>query len=164
MSNMQLREEQLKLSEEHDKFISENYQLQIENEDLRDRLGLLENDCKIEYQAYVPVLDFEKIVNKCNRINEIQPLKSLILTYIFSLKKENRNLHRRLNDKINNNYQNMKNYTKPKEMKDSFVEFKDMKNKVLASSSEVNEADMVEFEDLRQQVHKQLNKTDQRYA
>ena len=49
MSNMQLREEQIKLSDEHDKVISDNYQLQIENEDLRDRLGLLENDCKIEY-------------------------------------------------------------------------------------------------------------------
>ena len=41
MSNMQLRDEHLKMAEQHDQTIQQNYQLNIENEDLRDRLYLL---------------------------------------------------------------------------------------------------------------------------
>ena len=65
MSNMQLREEQIKLSEQHDFAIQQNYQLKIENEDLRDRLYLITNEIKyeIEYQAYLPLIELESIIN-----------------------------------------------------------------------------------------------------
>lgn len=101
LSNMQLREEQIKLAEDHDRCLLENYQLKIENEDLRDRLQLTTNDpnLQIEYQAYLPLFDFEKLINQCAKLNDLALAKGIILTYIFSLKKENRNLNRRLNDK-----------------------------------------------------------------
>ena len=37
-SNMQLRDDQLRLAEEHEGTMKENHQLMIENEDLRDKL------------------------------------------------------------------------------------------------------------------------------
>ena len=96
-----MREEQLELSELHDHTVGENYQLKIENEDLRDRLSLITQDegYTIDYQAYLPVLDFENIINHCRNLEELTSAKSLILTYIFSLKKENRNLIKRLNNR-----------------------------------------------------------------
>jgi hypothetical protein len=54
---------------------------------------------QIEYQAYLPVLDLEKMIEDCKSISDIEASKSLIMTYIFSLKKENRSLHKRLNDR-----------------------------------------------------------------
>jgi len=45
------------------------------------------------------LIELENIINQCSKLQEIQAAKSLILTYIFSMKKENRNLHRRINDK-----------------------------------------------------------------
>ena len=73
----------------------------IENEDLRDRLLLVTQNTgyEIQYQAYLPVLDLEKMINDCKSQRDIEASKSLILTYIFSLKKENRNLLKRLNDR-----------------------------------------------------------------
>ena len=53
---------------------------------------------EIQYQAYLPVLDLEKLLTDCKSQRDIEASKSLILTYIFSLKKENRSLHKRLND------------------------------------------------------------------
>lgn len=100
-SNMQLREDQLKLAEEHESALQDNYQIRIENEDLRDRLHMVTKDADyaIEYQSYLPILDLEAALEQSQSLDDIKSMKSLIMTYIFSLKKENRNLHRRLNDR-----------------------------------------------------------------
>ena len=45
-SNMFLREDQLNLQEEHELVLQENYQLKIENEDIRDRLSLANQNSK----------------------------------------------------------------------------------------------------------------------
>ena len=45
-SNMFLREDQLNLQEEHEFVLQENYQLKIENEDIRDRLSLANQNSK----------------------------------------------------------------------------------------------------------------------
>ena len=58
---------------------------------------------QIEYQAYLPVLELEEMINDCKNDKDIEAAKSLILTYIFSLKKENRSLHKRLNDRLQRN-------------------------------------------------------------
>ena len=65
---MGLREELLSNSEKVSQLQEENYQLNIENEDLRDRLQLVTGDKQysIEYQAYLPFLDLEKIVSQCD--------------------------------------------------------------------------------------------------
>ena len=49
------------------------------------------------------MLELEESLKKSTNLDDIQQLKSLIMTYIFSLKKENRNLHKRLNDKSYHN-------------------------------------------------------------
>ena len=41
ISNMQLREDLLQVSQEHENTMQANFQLMIENEDLRDRLNLI---------------------------------------------------------------------------------------------------------------------------
>jgi len=142
LSNMQLREEQLKLASEHELTIQQIYQLKIENEDLRDRLFLTAKDederdkCEIEYQAYLPLLDFEELLNNCERLKDIEACKSIILTYIFSMKKENRNLHRRLNDRMVNSHldksglPSMSEYKRPEDLEENFTEFRSMINKV----------------------------------
>ena len=83
-SNMQLREDQLKLAEEHESVLQDNYQLKIENEDLRDRLHMITKDSNytIEYQSYLPVLDLEEALEKSQSTNDVQSLKTLIMTYI----------------------------------------------------------------------------------
>lgn len=48
----------------------------------------------------MPVLELEEMINDCKNDKDIEAAKSLILTYIFSLKKENRSLHKRLNDRL----------------------------------------------------------------
>jgi len=60
-------------------------------------------DYTIEYQSYLPILDLEEVIDKSQSSNDIKSAKSLIMTYIFSLKKENRNLHKRLNDRVYHN-------------------------------------------------------------
>jgi tRNA A37 N6-isopentenylltransferase MiaA len=55
---------------------------------------------QIEYQAYLPVLDLDQMISDCSTEQDLEASKSLILTYIFSLKKENRSLHKRLNDRV----------------------------------------------------------------
>lgn len=104
-SNMQLREDQLKLAEEHESALQDNYQLKIENEDLRDRLHMVTKDADyaIEYQSYLPVLDLEAAMDQSQSLSDLKSIKSLIMTYVFSLKKENRHLHKRLNDRLYHN-------------------------------------------------------------
>ena len=53
----------------------------------------------IDYQSYLPILDLESIISQANNNQDFTNAKTLIMMYILSLKKENRNLHRRLNDK-----------------------------------------------------------------
>ena len=71
---------------------------EIENEDLRDRIYLTTKDEKakdqvvIEYQAYLPMIDLQKVVDECERMEDLNMAKAIILTYIFSLRKENRKL------------------------------------------------------------------------
>lgn len=136
MSNMQLREDLLKISGQHDFTIQENYQLKIENEDLRDRLHLVSGETsQIEYQAYLPVLDFEEMINNSQYLGDLQAAKSIILTYIFSMKKENRNLHRRLNDRMLDNVgltggPCMDEYRKPEDLEENFTEYRSMLERV----------------------------------
>ena len=63
-SNMELREQQMSGTQAQDQIAQENYQLRIENEDLRDRLMLMtqKSGYQIEYQAYLPVLDLDKMI------------------------------------------------------------------------------------------------------
>lgn len=68
---------------------------------MRDRLHLVTRDkqYQIDYQSYLPVLDLESLVQSSQSAADLEAAKSIIMTYIFSLKKENRGLHRRLNDR-----------------------------------------------------------------
>ena len=72
-SNMTLREDQLKLAEEHESVLQDNYQLKIENEDLRDRLHMItrDNNYTIEYQSYLPVLELEESLQKSGTMDDI---------------------------------------------------------------------------------------------
>lgn len=130
LSNMQLREELLQISEKFDAATQDNYQLKIENEDLRDRLYLITNEqgFQIDYQAYLPMLDFEQIINDCSSIGGIEQAKCLILTYIFSLKKENRNLHKRIDSKLD--IKTRREFEFQQTQTDNFGEFRDMSKKV----------------------------------
>jgi len=146
-SNMQLREEQLSLSEAQNKAEQENYQLKIENEDLRDRLHLLtqEKEFTIDYQAYLPVLNLQNIVDSCRTKADLSSARSLILTYIFSLKKENRNLHKRLAAKGPSMNTTLKEYSS---------NFSDFKQAQMSSSLGIKQKhdDLVEFDDSGQQL------------
>ena len=55
ISNNQLREDLLALSQKHDDTAQTNFQLKIENEDLRDRLALLtdKDGSLVEYLPYL---------------------------------------------------------------------------------------------------------------
>lgn len=56
-------------------------------------------DYSIDYQAYLPLMDLESLLSQASTAAELESLKTVILTYIFSLRKENRKLHKRLNDR-----------------------------------------------------------------
>ena len=73
-SNMSLREQQLRLTEEHEKCLQDNCQLRIENEDLRDRLSLITKDpiYSIDYQAYLTHLDLEAIIGNTNSSEHLE--------------------------------------------------------------------------------------------
>lgn len=62
---MTLRDDLLKLSQDNDHLNSTNYQLKIENEDLRDRLNLLgvekPTSVNIEYMPYIAAGSVEKL-------------------------------------------------------------------------------------------------------
>jgi hypothetical protein len=118
----------------------------------------------------LPLLDFEDLVNKCERIGDIDALKSIVLTYIFSLKKENRNLHRRLNDRADNIHTDntgmpsMLDYRRPLEMDENFSEFKQMVHKVDQKFQDFTQTfgyhdDNYHFEQLKKEVNTQLNLT-----
>lgn len=100
-SNMELRQDQVKLTKEHETALVENHQLRIENEDLRDKLHMITKnlDYSIDYQAYLPLMDLESLLSQATSAGQLESLKTVILTYIFSLRKENRQLHKRLNDR-----------------------------------------------------------------
>lgn len=143
LSNMQLREEQMKLAEDHDLTIQENYQLKIENEDLRDRLFLTTTDDKvreevqIEYQAYLPLLDFQHLINTCGQIDDLNLAKGIILTYIYSLRKENRNLQRRLRDRVTPvpDADLLSGRTSSLMLEDAFAEFRQMEKRLKEQTS-----------------------------
>jgi len=62
-SNMQLRDDLLKLSHENESLNHQNYQYKVENEDLRDRLNLLGEEkgvVNIEYLPYIAPGSVEK--------------------------------------------------------------------------------------------------------
>lgn len=128
---MQLREEQLKMMEDNEQTIQENYQLKIENEDLRDRMYLTTDDPNvrdqvlIEYQAYLPLLDFQNLLERCKEFDDVHLAKGIILTYIYSLRKENRNLQRRLNDRVGPTPEADENLQSDKDvyLEDPFKEF-----------------------------------------
>ena len=68
---MQLRDDLLKLSQENEWLNQNNYQLKIENEDLRDRLSLLGEErgrVNIEYMPYIAAGSVEKL---CDGINTV---------------------------------------------------------------------------------------------
>ena len=64
-SNMELRQDQVKLTKEHETALVDNHQLRIENEDLRDKLHLITKkvDYSIDYQAYLPLMDLEGLLS-----------------------------------------------------------------------------------------------------
>lgn len=104
-SNMTLRDDLLKMSQDCDFLNQNNYQLKIENEDLRDRLNLLGEDrlqgANIEYMPYIAAGSVEKLCDSINSSEQLKEAKILIFNHMFSLQKENRALHRRL--KANDN-------------------------------------------------------------
>lgn len=89
---MQLREDLLRLTQENEKTQLSNFQLIIENEDLRDKLGLLTNEgeYEIEYQAYLPKINIERIIESVVDKKSLELAKYSILSNIFSMRKENR--------------------------------------------------------------------------
>ena len=66
ISNMQLREDLLQVSQEHENTMQANFQLMIENEDLRDRLNLINQreGTSIDYMPYLAPKSLEKTINK----------------------------------------------------------------------------------------------------
>lgn len=82
----------MKLTKEHETALVDNHQLRIENEDLRDKLQMITKnvDYSIDYQAYLPLMDLEGLLSQATSAKQLESLKTVILTYIFSLRKENR--------------------------------------------------------------------------
>jgi regulator of replication initiation timing len=87
LSNMQLREDLLNLSQEHERVVQQNFQFTVENEDLRDRMSLLGKGeaVSIDYLPYMPPMHLEKVIEAVNNREELEAAKSLILSYYFSL-------------------------------------------------------------------------------
>ncbi|CDW90813.1 kinesin motor domain containing protein [Stylonychia lemnae] len=97
-SNLQLREDLLRLSQDHEKTQVQNYQLNNENEDLRDRLQLITNEkgYEIEYQQHLPQMNIEEEIGLVKNKQQLDDLKKHVLSHIFSLRKENRHLVKRI--------------------------------------------------------------------
>ena len=70
----------------------------IENEDLRDRLSLATTDegTSIDYLPYLAHKQLEQNVQKIQNPEELGIVKNMILTHVHSLRKDNRNLQRRI--------------------------------------------------------------------
>ena len=105
ISNMQLREDLLSVSQEHENTMGTNFQLMIENEDLRDRLGLLTDQVQddpnrppqtIDYLPYFDQKRLEHALERTESFEELSRVKGMILSHVFSLRKENRHLLRRI--------------------------------------------------------------------
>ena len=94
ISNMQLREDLLAVSQEHENTMQTNFQLMIENEDLRDRLNLVNQDqgVSIDYLPYLVPKQLEKTLETLSDPKELLLVKNMILTHVFSLRKDNRQL------------------------------------------------------------------------
>ena len=73
ISNMQLREDLLNVSQEHENTMQTNFQLTIENEDLRERLNLanLSEGTSIDYMPYLVHKQLEKNVSKVQSSDEL---------------------------------------------------------------------------------------------
>ena len=69
-----------------------NFQLMIENEDLRDRAYLMaaKEGSVIEYLPYLAPKQLEKTIQKIQSPEELGKAKSMILTHVYSLRKDNR--------------------------------------------------------------------------
>jgi predicted nuclease with TOPRIM domain len=87
-SNLQLREDLLKLQQEHERTNIQNYQLQNENEDLRERLALLTGDKGLAIEYLPAMLNIEEEVQQIKSRGDLDQAKKSILSYIFSLRKE----------------------------------------------------------------------------
>jgi len=63
---MQLREDLLTFSQEHEDTMQQNFQFTVENEDLRDRLHLIghEKQVSIDYLPYIAPLAIEKLLEE----------------------------------------------------------------------------------------------------
>lgn len=89
---MQLREDLLTVSQEHENTMQTNFQLMVESEDLRDRLNLIgqEEGTSIDFLPYLIPNQLEKTLKKVENLDELQNVKNMVLTHIFSLRKDNR--------------------------------------------------------------------------
>ena len=98
VSNNQLREDLLGVSQEHENTMQTNFQLMIENEDLRDRLSLADQHegTSIDYLPYLAHKQLEKTIQRIQNPEELSKVKNMMLTHVHSLRKDNRNLQRRI--------------------------------------------------------------------
>jgi len=64
----------------------------VENEDLRDQIALLDQTegASIDYLPYLMPKSLEKTVEKAQTQEDLQQTKNMILTHVFSLRKDNR--------------------------------------------------------------------------
>ena len=74
ISNNQLREDLLNVSQEHENTMSTNFQLMIENEDLRDRIALLgqSDGVSIDSLPYLIPRQLEKSVGQVKSSEELE--------------------------------------------------------------------------------------------
>ncbi len=88
-SNMQLRDDLLKLSSDYEVIQGLNYQYKVENEDLRDRLNLLSEEklggVSIDYLPYIPKGSVEVMCDNINTAEELRNAKIAIFSHIFSV-------------------------------------------------------------------------------
>ena len=75
-----------------------NFQLMVENEDLRDRLALImqQDGTSIDYMPYLAHKSLEKSIQRIQNPDELAQVKNMMLTHVFSLRKDNRHLQRRI--------------------------------------------------------------------
>ena len=64
----------------------------IENEDLRDQISLVaqKGGASIDYLPYLVPKQFEKAVERVQDSFELDKVKNMILTHVYSLRKDNR--------------------------------------------------------------------------
>ena len=70
----------------------------VENEDLRDRLGIItqQDGTSIDYMPYLAHKSLEKSIQRIQDPEELSQVKNMMLTHVFSLRKDNRHLQRRI--------------------------------------------------------------------